>query len=491
MLARHEALLWLETEGLNASDLNLTHLLKDVLGGIKATERGHPAVLAAEAAVAKYSGDVDRAMRLYRKSLAAGPSRDLELHVRENLAVLEISRNRLEEAQELIEVPLRENAEDSRFRALRAWIRACQKDDRAKHDIEYVLEARDHLDDLPHVRTLIRTSIACHYLRDAGRAERLAHQAAILAEAAQIHTGAARAWHMLYVHYHATIGDVGRARFYAQKAAQAAHAGGDAGLYSVCLVAEYEIAVEAGDLDRIEDIRAILLKHRRPEQYRERFASLIADALYAGVRGDFRTMEAILSKTDPGALHGTKKAMQTALHAVAKPALGDTAGAVLSARKAIDASRVHAADAPIERRDGFLARVLGGAVLIEAQQHAKGTRALRGFLHAAPDGIKRLADAVIKGDYLALATSEPYLYGYGLLLERLRSSHAYRTVGLTARQIEILQRRSDGTSIRDIARSLGVIPATVRLHLRNAAETLGATSSDEGVAVARRRRFIQ
>lgn len=492
-LSRDQALSWLRSAGLDASDLNLTHVLKQVLNGVKGTDKSHPAVLAASGAVAKYSGDVDRAVRLYRRSLAARPDRDLELRIREDLAVLEINRNRLEQAQDLIDPPLRENSEDSRFRALRAWIRACQKDERAKVDIEYVLDAKDHLEDLPHVRALIRTSIASHYLRDAGRAERLAHQAAILAEAAEIHTGAARAWHMLYVHYHATIGDVGRARFYAQKAAQAAHAGGDATLYAVSLIAEYEIAVEAGDLDRIEEIRQILLKQRRPEQYGERFASVVADALYEGILGNFKTMESIMCETDIGSVRGTTKATYHSLLAVAQLGLGNAQHAVMSAKKAIEGARLHKSDTPIERRNGFLARILGGAVLIETQQHAKGMRAVRAFLQHAPDGLRRLADAIAKGDYLSLAREEPYLYGYGLLFEALRRSplHVHRHAGLTSRQIEILQLRSDGASISEIATTFKIIPATVRLHLRNAAESLGCSSSDEGVAIARRSGLIR
>jgi two-component system response regulator DesR len=492
-LERERALSWLRTAGLDAGDLNLTHVLKQVLNSIRGSDQWHPAVLAASGAVAKYSGDVDRAIRLYRRSLAAGPDRELEWRIREDLAVLEINRNRLDHAQDLIDPPLRENAEDSRFRALRAWIRACQKDERAKIDIEYVLDAKDNLDDLPHVRALIRTSIASHYLRDAGRAERLAHQAAVLAESARIYTGAARAWHMLYVHYHATIGDVARARFYAQRAADAAHAAGDATLYAVSLIAEYEIAVEAGDLDRVEEIRAILLKQRRPEQYGERFASVVADAVYEGLVGNFKTMESILSKTDIGAMRGTKKAMYYSLLAVSQLGSDNLEHAVASARKAIESARIHKADSPIERRDGFLARIVGGAVMIEAQQHAKGLRAVRAFLQHAPDALRHLADAVAKGDYSSLAVTEPYLYGYGLLFESVRKSplRAHRHAGLTSRQIEILQLRSDGSSIAQIAKTLKLTPATVRLHLRSAADTLGAASSDEGVAIARRSGLIR
>ena len=492
-LSRDQVLSWLQNAGLDASDLNLTHVLKQVLSRVKGADQSHPAVLAASGAVAKYSGDVDRAIRLYRRSLAAGPDRVLEWRIREDLAVLEINRNRLEHAQDLIDLPLRENSEDSRFRALRAWIRACQKDERAKNDVDYVLDAKDNLDDLPHVRALIRTSIASHYLGDAGRAERLAHQAAILAEAAEIHTGAARAWHMLYVHYHATIGDVGRARFYAQKAAQAAYAGGDATLYCVCLIAEYEIAVEAGDLPRIEEIRQILLKQRRPEQYGERFASVVADALYEGILGNFKTMESIMCETDIGSVSGTKKAMYYALLAAAHLGSGNAQQAIASAKKGIEVARVHKADSPIERRNGFLARIVGGGVLIEAQQHAKGLRAVRSFLQHAPDALRRLANVVAAGDYASLACQEPYLYGYGLLFKSLHRSvhYAHRHSGLTSRQIEIMQLRSDGVSVAQIAKTLKVIPATARLHLRNAAETLGASSSDEGVAIARRRGLIR
>lgn len=57
--------------------------------------------------------------------------------------------------------------------------------------------------------------------------------------------------------------------------------------------------------------------------------------------------------------------------------------------------------------------------------------------------------------------------------------------GLTPRQMHVLQAMSRGGSNNDIARALGLAPATVKKHLEAIFTRMGATSRLQAVVMAR------
>jgi DNA-binding NarL/FixJ family response regulator len=62
---------------------------------------------------------------------------------------------------------------------------------------------------------------------------------------------------------------------------------------------------------------------------------------------------------------------------------------------------------------------------------------------------------------------------------------------LTNREIEVLQRVTDGNRTRDIAQKLFISEETVKVHVKHLLEKLGARDRTQAMAIAARRGFIQ
>lgn len=81
-----------------------------------------------------------------------------------------------------------------------------------------------------------------------------------------------------------------------------------------------------------------------------------------------------------------------------------------------------------------------------------------------------------------------------LARERSRSDreHAWRTLAgrLTPREVEVLRLMADGVSNRAMAERLGLSIATVRVHVQNVIEKVGAHSKLEAVVRANRQRLL-
>lgn len=83
--------------------------------------------------------------------------------------------------------------------------------------------------------------------------------------------------------------------------------------------------------------------------------------------------------------------------------------------------------------------------------------------------------------------------GTAFTYEQLRSAQAADAAGdggLSGRELEVLQLLADGASTDDIAEQLSLSVHTVRNHVRNLTEKLGATSRIEAVAIAHRRGLV-
>ena len=61
---------------------------------------------------------------------------------------------------------------------------------------------------------------------------------------------------------------------------------------------------------------------------------------------------------------------------------------------------------------------------------------------------------------------------------------------LTLRQIDVLKLVAHGQSNKEIARTLGLAPSTVKTHLENLLQTLGVANRTEAVGKARELRIL-
>lgn len=67
----------------------------------------------------------------------------------------------------------------------------------------------------------------------------------------------------------------------------------------------------------------------------------------------------------------------------------------------------------------------------------------------------------------------------------VRNEAAIRSLGLTPREVEILQALASGSSNKTIARELGISPHTVKTHIANAYQKLGVERRMQAVEKAR------
>jgi DNA-binding CsgD family transcriptional regulator len=71
-----------------------------------------------------------------------------------------------------------------------------------------------------------------------------------------------------------------------------------------------------------------------------------------------------------------------------------------------------------------------------------------------------------------------------------RNDAAIRSLGVTARECEILERLASGQSNKEMARTLGISPNTVKTHLARLYEKLEARNRVQAIETARRLALI-
>ncbi len=69
--------------------------------------------------------------------------------------------------------------------------------------------------------------------------------------------------------------------------------------------------------------------------------------------------------------------------------------------------------------------------------------------------------------------------------EFARNDKAIETLGLSARELEVLQQLANGAPNKIIARKLEISPNTVKTHISRLIEKLGAQNRTEAIAKAR------
>jgi DNA-binding CsgD family transcriptional regulator len=489
------ALEWLHEWGLDACDLDDRSQVEQALALVPAAKRNaDPACLAVRAALKRYEGHVDKALELYQRALAAvGDDARLELQIRENLAALRFLRRETIEAEEVLDKALALSPMDARLLALRASIRALRRDQRAKGDLEALVSTAASLPDLWRARSYIRASYAAYNLDDVPSAEKFSHLAVESAESGGASRLAAVAYQSLLSIYSNNVGDVALSLHYADLCADAAMKAGDKTQWFVALVSRYGIAAEIGDRALMHDLRKQLEPLRGAEKYGERFAVVVADALYYAWSLAFDTMRQYLNSVNLGRVNDSQRALCHGLKAVAASGCGDEGEALKSAYMALSMGRPATKEAVFETRLRLLARVMGAAVLMRANRKSEAMRMFHAYTNRMTLSIRRLLQAVIDDKYESLRDSAPDLVGYSMMFQALQQAEAqiYETdIRLTKRETEILLACAAGETARLISQKLGIDEATVVWHRNNILKKLGVNRTIAAIAKGRVLRLI-
>jgi DNA-binding CsgD family transcriptional regulator len=351
--------------------------------------------------------------------------------------------------------------------------------------VRELLEETD--DDVVRLRVHQRLALAAYYRGDAGTALEDVAEGLRLARLLAAHHAAAGMQSVAYAVHYTFTGDAEAAWRHAKLLAQEAKAGGDASFQTLGNVALYELAAERGDEQTMALVRTEIDARPLPEQYRERFAGGIADALQLAWAGQFATCRNVLVVLkDMQRRSEGERALCRALLALVCAALDDDDSARRFARQAVsDSARPEKRLVGHELRYRRLARALAAVASETVGDIVRGRRAAQArFLRGDPD----VAWLVGLCRDVAWGSAPTSVRGYARLACAVRERYALRPAAgpLTTTEIAILKLIDAGRNAPQIAQMLDRSPHTIRTHLRNAHAKLEAHGRLDALARARR-----
>jgi DNA-binding CsgD family transcriptional regulator len=438
------------------------------------------------ATVRQCEGDVSRAEAALERAAQRAGGQDLT-YVLDLLVPLLISREMFDEAAAALgRVPA---GDDPSLLALRVVLDAHRERSVAStarvRRVRELLEETD--DDIVRLRVHQRLALAAYYRGDAGGALEDVAEGIRLARLLQAHRFAALLRSVAYATHCSFTGNAEEAWRQAILLAEEANEGGDVSVQAVAHVALYELAAERGDERMMATVRTEIEARPLPEQYRERFAGGIADALRLAWSGEFEACRNVLVVLkDMRRRSEGERALCRAMLALVSIALEDDDAARRFARQAVsDSARPEKRLIGHELRHRRLARALAAVASETVGDVVRGRRAAQArFLRGDSD----IASLVAVSCDLAWTNAPTSVRGYARLACTVRERHALRpTAGpLTATEIVILRLVDAGRNAPQIAVLLDRSPHTVRTHLRNAHAKLGAHGRLDALTRARR-----
>jgi DNA-binding CsgD family transcriptional regulator len=369
------------------------------------------------------------------------------------------------------------------FSASRAMVAARHGDDIAS--ARFALEALEHgraLDNPIIVgRVLQRTAMAAFYREDFDEAQDRALEAARLFERTEQHRSAAIAYTILCVIAHDWAGDADLSRFYARRTTMSARLAEDLGIENWGVLAQLDVAAEAGDVRRVASIRGRLVANPMNEQYyRERFIFTISEVLAHGWEGRFETARvALVALRSSETLTLPERSLCDALLAVSALSTWHTELARRIARRTISQTAERSGNEPLtDARRRRVARILAAAVCIAVGDSVRGRRALSRFV----DPEQRFA-SIIDANGMDEEQTPLVMRGFAKFLNAAcqAASAARPTHSLTEAELEVLQALPAGMTLATIALSLGKSRKTVerqvgniyaKLHVANRAQAI-------------------
>jgi DNA-binding CsgD family transcriptional regulator len=464
----------------------------DVKRMLSRVDRTSTAGLLLAATAWQCEGDVLRAESTLRRAADRAAAEELP-YVVELFAPLLISRGLFTRAAALLATTASPTFRTGRT-ALQAVVDAANGAVRlAEERAAAVHEALPQLDDdALLLRLRQRLALAAYYRGAAGEALEEAAEGLRLARLLGAHRFACHLHTVAYATHYTWAGDFDAAWHHAVAIGREAQLGGDVSLRAFSRVAQYELAAERGDDVEASLVRSALERDPLPEQYRERFAAGVADALRLAWAGEFATSRNVLTvlKDTTGRTDG-ERALCRALLAVVAVTLGDDDAARRFSRQAISTSaRPHKRIVAYELRYRRLARVLASVVGDMIGDVVRGRRAAEArFLQEDPNvaALLRVRSGGMVNDVAASVRG----YARLLLIAHDRFANRPSHGPLTPGEVDILKMVAAGKSAPQIAAILGRSPHTVRTHLRNASIKLDAHGRFEIVARARQLGLLQ
>lgn len=454
------------------------------LARFPASARIHnPVAIGLRAMKAATSGDIPSAIALLKRAVAHCDGR-VRQYLLDILIPLLMNTQRMTDAEDALAA-----ADDTvpelvpAFLASRALLAARQGNDTAS-----AWFAREALDagravDNPMIvgRVLQRTAHAAFYREDFDEAQDRALEAARWFEQLESHRNAAAAYSILYIIANDWVGDPDVARFYARRMTMSAHLAEDLALQNWGVIAQLDIAAEAGDERRLRSLRGRLLASPLNEQYsRERFSYTISEVLASGWSGRFDAARVgLTSLRQVEGLSLPERALCDALLAVVALSTWHTDLARRAARRTISQTTDRSAKEPLfDARRRRIARILAAGVCIVLGDVVRGRRALSRSVDP-----EQLFAGIIDGNGMDEERTPAMMRGYARFFNQacwaanvVRPSH-----GLTEAELEILKALPAGMTLATIASSLGKSKKTVerqvgniyaKLHVANRAQAI-------------------
>lgn len=329
-------------------------------------------------------------------------------------------------------------------------------------------------------RVLQRSSLAAFYREDFPEAQERSLEAARAYESLGSYRNAAGSYSVLYVIAHAWLDDADVARFYAERITMNGHKAEDLSLQNFGLVAQMEIAAEAGDHRRLGSIRARLMANALHEQYSERFSIVLAGTLAYGWSARFEAARAaLLSVRGAEDRSLPERALCDAMLALFAAATWNLSDARSLARRVISQTVDHTAHQPlVDARYRRLARIIAAATCLIIGETTRGRRALSRAFDPDHTLVQFLTPQGIDEQRVS-----PLIRGYARLINvaAAAASESRPALGLTPAEMAVLRVLPDGVTLAEIAVGFGKSKKTVerqvesiyaKLHVSNRAQAI-------------------
>jgi DNA-binding CsgD family transcriptional regulator len=451
----------------------------------RACARGGPERQFLDGVSARLDGDVDGAVRLLRQVVKRGPP-DVAAAAADFLGPIFAMRHALEDIVCVAGV-LEAGGWDASASVFRAMAAADRGDREAarRHCDAAERALLSDIDPIVEVRVLQRLARAAYFLGDHTRALNLAVRGARSAEKLGLWNTAAAAYSVAFNVHHDVLENFPEADRYARLFRTAGAKTNDASLLQPALVAEFTVAVQIGDVERVPKLERQLRSLGLPELYQENYPLTLAHAMALGAT-DLAAMSTILAVLrDTGGRSRAQSALCGALIALAQAGRRDDDAARAEIRAAISRlGRFSVTEPAYEHRLRRLTRATVAVACDLLGDHVRAVRTLAALEVAANRGIRELAGGA--------ADVEPGLRGMRRIYENARASRATSEppAKLTGSELEVLNLLGRGWSAGRIARETGRSVNTVYNHTRSILGKLEAARAPEAVAIARDRGYI-
>lgn len=447
--------------------------------------RGGPERSLLDAVGALFDGDVDGAVRIFRRIIKREPA-DVAAVAADMLAPVLVMRHELDHllaAADVLEAG-GWRASAGTFRAMAAAERG-ERASAIRHGAAAERALANESDPIVEVRVLQRLARAAYLLGDHTRALNLAMRSAQTAARLGAWRTAAAAYSIAFNVHHDVLEDFAEADRFARLFREAAARTADMSSLQPALIAEFTVAVQIGDRERVPELERSVRSLGLPEQYKEYYPLTLAHAMVLGVT-DLAAMSTVLQVLrDTSGRTRAQWALCAALLALALAARRDDDAARGEVRAAMTRlGRSVAADPAYEQRLRRLTRACAAVTCELLGDHVRAARILTARETNADETIRVL---VRDGEDTA-----PGLRGMQAIFKQARAMRAASDppAELTASELEILHLLGRGWSAGRVARETGRSVNTVYNHSRSILSKLEAARVPEAVAIARDRGFI-